>query len=467
MADAIVAVGGTGKRAALLYLKLVATLRPANVAAPGSNVYVVDMEPQPGTADSVLNDELQAAGVSSSHFVSPVPSGARVDRAITLKRFMGFGPDSDGDSSQLAHTLYNNQQLNVQIIRGMNCEPTVGATVASRRFVAANPETEVQSLEIRLSAFDRIIVIGSIIGGTGAGVMPQLVQWLHDKLPAKPVYGLLFLQWIEIPEGDVDEPNDVKMAGNAKAWLNYLMEHHPENAYGIMRALFQHYVLIGTPEGMPLNTASSDSHHPLHLLGAMYLLQFDAFLEVAPGATGPHYLQLATGITPSSIQVGDDTMEKAVIREKLFATLLREFREQQPDEALSPFTLFAATTLAWKPFISTLEKIAAKWSRRKHLDEDWKKILGVFDLQRKASEDRVEELKALTATMPGARDVFDFDWPLISQHADASLPDARFLVKRNLREAPVAFPGHESALIGVGNNFINQVRNILREMSIK
>src|SRR5688572_1820835 len=110
MSDAIVAVGGTGKRAALLYLKLVNTWRPVNVAT-GGNVFVVDMEPQAGTPDALLNDELKAAGVPSSHFVSPVPSSARVDRAITLRRFMGFGQDKNGDSSQLAHTLYNNQQL--------------------------------------------------------------------------------------------------------------------------------------------------------------------------------------------------------------------------------------------------------------------------------------------------------------------------------------------------------------------
>ena len=79
----------------------------------------------------------------------------------------------------------------------------------------------------------------------------------------------------------------------------------------------------------------------------------------------------------------------------------------------------------------------------------------------------VEELKALTATMPGARDVFDFDWTLISQHADATLTDARRLVKRSLTEAPVAFPGHEHALSGVAAHFINQLRSTLRQMSIK
>ncbi|HJP93381.1 MAG TPA: hypothetical protein VJ875_15595 [Pyrinomonadaceae bacterium] len=467
MSDAIVAVGGTGKRAALLYLKLVNTWKPVNLASPGGNIFVVDMEPQPGTPDALLNDQLQSAGVPTSHFVSPVPSSARVDRTITLRRFMGFGEARDGDSSQVAHTLYNNQQLSVQIIKGMNCEPTVGATVASRRFVVSNPEAEVQYLEDRLASFDRTIVVGSIIGGTGAGVIPRLVYWLHKRLPAKLVYGLLFLQWIEIPEGDVDEPNDVKMAGNTKAWLNYLIEHHPEKEYGEGDTLFQHYVLIGKPERMPLNQAGSDSHHPLHLLGALYLLQFDTFLQLAPGATGPHYLELSTGITPGSIQMGDDTMEKAVIREKLFAAILAELKEQQPDEALSPFTLFAPTTLAWKPFISTLEKIAAKWNRRRHLDEDWKKIAGFFDAERKVSEDRVEELKALTATMPGARDVFDFDWTMISQHADANLADARRLVKRNLTEAPVAFPGHEQALSGVAAHFINQLRSTLRQMSIK
>jgi hypothetical protein len=462
MPDAIVAVGGTGKRAALLYLKLVNTLRPANVAAGGRNVFILDMEPQPNTTDGEINEELRVEGVPGSHFISPVPPEARIDRTITLSRFMGFGQGQAGGMLPLAHTLFNNNQLNVQIIKGMNCEPTVGATVAARRFIETGGE--IQYLENRLAAFNRVIVVGSIIGGTGAGVTPELVRWANRRLPGTPVYGVLFLKWIEIPEGDIDEPNDVKMAGNIKAWLNYLIEHHPENPSPRYQDLFNHYVLVGTPEGMPLNNASSNDHHPVHLLGALYLLQFDDFLQRAPGASGPHYVELGGRITPDAIQLGTDTMGRAVVREKLLGTLLKEFGEQQPDEALSPFTLFKPTSLAWRPFINTLEKIAAKWNRGSHVSEDWRSVCSQFDRERKNAEDRVEEIKKLTATMAGAREIFDFDWVALSQRAESRLPDARRMVERELREPPVAFPGHEPAIEGVAQNFIVQLRSILRQI---
>jgi hypothetical protein len=461
MPDAIVAIGGTGKRTALLYMKLVNTLRPANIPAPGRNVFVVDMEPEPGTPDAQLDDDLRHEGVPESNFFSPVGEDARVNRTITLAKFVGFA-EGGGDSLPLAHVLFNSGQLNVQIIKGMNCEPTVGATVAARRFSSRNQEPEVQNLEICLAAFERIVTVGSVIGGTGAGVTSQLVSWINHRIADTPVYGLLYLRWLNIPDGGVDEPNNLKMSGNMKAWLNYLLEHHPDNRYGARRELFKHYVLVGAPPTMTLSEANSAGHHPLHLLGAVYLFQFDHFVQVAPGASGPHYLELGQGITPNVIQMGDDTMGRAVIREKLFAMLCREFKEQRPDEALSSFTLFLPGQLAFKPFIRTLEKVAAKWNRAKEVREDWIKVTSIFDQEARSSEERVEELKKLTATMDGARDIFDFDWNFLLQQAETKLSDARELVARNLIEAPVAFPSLEQAVNGIALNYVGQLRDILR-----
>lgn len=460
MPDAIIAVGGTGKRAALLYLKLVNTLRPTNITAPGSNIFVVDMDPEPGTADGNLNDQLIIEGVPNSHFISPVPQDARIDRTITLSRFMGF--EEGRAKSSVAHTCFNREQLNVQIIRGMNCEPTVGAIVAARRFKEVDPDSEVTFLEGRLAQFERVIIVGSIIGGTGAGVMPQLATWIRKRL-SKPIYGLLFLKWIEIPNGGVNEPNDVKIAGNTKAWLNYLIEHHPENTYGQHSDLFHHYVLIGTPQGMPLNRSDNGNHHPIHLLGALYLLQFDQFLQIAPGATGPHCIELGRGIKADGIQVGEDSIGQAVVRERLFALLLDEFCQQQPDEALSPFTLFMQTKLSWQPFIETLEKHSARWSRRRQLSTDWNDICRIFRQRKNEAENRIEELKDLTDNMPGARDIFDFNWNHLSEQAERSFPEARRGTKRSLKSESVVYPGFEQTIIGVANGFITQLRKILRE----
>ncbi|MBM3236832.1 hypothetical protein FJZ31_11125 [Candidatus Poribacteria bacterium] len=460
---AVIAVGGTGKRVALLYLKLVNTLRPSNVRLPGSNVFVIDMEPEPNTPDGQINDELVREGVPRSHFISPVREEAMVNRVITLSEYMGFGQGDD--VLPVAQTLFNRNQLNVFIIKGMNCEPTVGAAVAARRFsTITTQEAEIQNLADNLAPFDQILVVGSIIGGTGAGVTPQLVDWIHNRIPGKPIYGLLYLRWITIGEGAPDEPSDVKIAGNAKAWLNYLLEHHPDNPYRARRELFRHYVLIGAPPEMRLSEAGSNSHHPLHLLGAVYLLRFDQYVQTATGATGPHYLELSGGFRPSDIQMGNDTMERAVIREKLLAAILNEFQEQQPDEALSSFTLFMREKLAWRPFIDTLERIAAKWGRRKHVSQDWRAICKVFDSERRNAENRIEELKKLTSTMEGTSVIFDFNWNHLLEQSDAKLADARAMVKRDLKEVPVAFPGHSEALTGVANRFIEQLRTILRSL---
>lgn len=464
MSEAIIAVGGTGKRAAALYLKLMNTLRPDNMVRPGSNVFVIDMEPEPGTTDDDLNRELKSEGVPPSHFVSPVLEDAQVEPAITLSRFMNF-ETANANTLPLAHALFNTTQLNVQIIKGMNCEPTVGATVAARKFRISEvqQEEEVQSLQDAIAGFSRVIVVGSIVGGTGAGVTPQLVKWIRDHLSSMKVYGLLFMRWIDLPQTDQDGPTNVKMSGNAKAWLNYLIEHHPDNPDGERRELFTHYVLVGAPQDMVLNKTDTKSHHPLHLLGAYYLLQFDNFQQIAPGATGPHYFELSEGIKPQDVKMGDATMAAAIVWEKLFVYMLGVFKEQRPDEALSPFTLMFSNKLAWPPFIKTMEAFAAKWNRRGQLRKDWGKIADIFEQERSRSEARIEDLKKLTSTMPGADEIFDFDWNDLFQRYETKKPDALALTRRNLQEVPVAFTDADGELKSVAWKFIGQLRTILRK----
>jgi hypothetical protein len=467
MADAIIAIGGTGKRVASLYLKLVNTLRPANMTAPGANVFVIDMEPEPGTPDDGVNQELRREGVPDSHFISPVVEGARVQRTISLSDFMEF--EKGGTTLPLAYALFNANQLNVQIIKGMNCEPTVGATVAARRFSTDVTETEtaVQELENGIAVFDNVIIVGSIIGGTGAGVTPQLVKWIRHHSPSKKIYGLLFLRWIDLPKDDAEGASNAKMLGNTKAWLNYLLEHHPGNG-GSRGELFTSYILIGAPQGMVLNKAHTDAHHPLHLLGAINLLQFDRYDELTAGSSdGPHFIELRRGYRPQEIKVGDSSMAAAVVWEKLFANVLSEFSRQQPAEALSPFTLMLAKRLSWNCFTRTIEEFASRWGRRNQLSADWKKMAAAFNSERKKSEDRVEELKKLTSGMNGADDIFDFDWNDLQRQYENKKATAIKLVKDNLTEVTVPSPDPQKSLPDavlqeLASRFGEQVRTILR-----
>ncbi len=469
MPDAVIAIGGTGKRVASLYLKLVNTLRSSNVTAPGANVFVIDMEPEQGTPDHRLNEDLKKEGVPGSHFLSPVTEEARVQRTLSLSNFMEF--EKGGATLPLAYALFNSNQLNVQIIKGMNCEPTVGATVAARRFSinAIDPEDEVQGLENGIAALDSVIIVGSVIGGTGAGVTPQLINWIKHRLPTKKIYGLLFLRWIDLPQDDADAPNNAKMHGNTKAWLNYLLEHHPKNPYGLRRELFTSYVLIGAPREMALNKSDTESHHPLHLLGAINLLQFDRYDELTAGsADGPHYIELRRGYRPQDIRVGEASMAAAVVWEKLFAYVIREIKKQKPSEALSPFTLMLSRKLAWGCFTSTMERFAAKWSRPNQMRRDWKKMAEAFENERRKSEDRVEELKKLTSVMSGADEIFDFDWNDLQRQYENKKPTALALVQANLNEVTVPSPDPQKSLPDtvlqeMAGKFSEQVRVILRK----
>ena len=463
MSDAIVAVGGTGKRVAALYLKLVNTLLPAGASGHGGSVFVVDMEPEAGTPDGDINKELRDEGVPASHFISPVLKDVQAQPNTTLSQFMRF--ESGGTVLPLAQSLFNTSQLNVQIIRGMNCEPTVGATVAARKFTIneVTQEEDVQSLQDGIAGRNRVIVVGSIVGGTGAGVTPQLVKWIRQRLPGKPVYGLLFMRWLNLPKNDDSGPTNVKMYGNAKAWLNYLIECHKDNPNPRERELFTHYVLVGAPHDMKLSESGDTSHHPLHLLGAYYLLQFDTFQQIAPGSLGPHYLELTEGIKPKDVKMDNATMAAAVVWERLFIYMLGVCKAQRPDQALSPFTLMMGRRLAWSPFIETMEAFAAKWGRHGQVGRDWGVITEVFEKERQKAQQRVEDLKKLTSTMPGADQIFDFDWNELNRRYEMKKPDALALTRNHLQAVTVAFPDLEEELSAVARKFMEQLRDILRK----
>lgn len=160
-------------------------------------------------------------------------------------------------------------------------------------------------------------------------------------------------------------------------------------------------------------------------------------------------------------------MAAAVVWEKLFAYVLGELKQQQPAEALSPLTLMLSRKLAWGCFTSTMERFAAKWKRTNQLKQDWKKIAAAFEVERKKSEDRVEELKKLTSVMKGADEIFDFDWNDLQRQYENKKPTALALAQANLTEVTVPSPDPQKSLPDtvleeIAGRFSEQVRAILR-----
>jgi hypothetical protein len=460
MADAIIAVGGTGKRAALLYLKLLNVLGSFGAEGAARRVFVIDLESQPDTLDRDLDLALQAEGVPATNWISPVPQAARINATITLAQFMNFGQGA----SPVAQTCFTSEQRNVQIRRGMNCEPTVGACVASRRF--GEPDNEIVNLQGALASYDRFVIVGSLIGGTGAGVTGELARWLRENFPMKLVYGVLFLKWIDIPQGGIDEPNNTKILGNSRAWMNYLMENNPGNPFGSGSELFFHYVLIGAPTGMVPAPAAESRHHPLHLLGAIYILKLHDLIQIAPGATGPHYIELGEPMTAHTVGVGNENIEVAIVREKLLIRLLQVMLTQQPDAALSSFALLGNTGLSWPQFTLTLEKLAGRWNGRRNLPRDWSRIQDIFRRERLFAENRVDEFRDLTENLPGADEIFEFDWNAIERKAEALFPDALRRSVRGLDAESEVYDTHEQAIEGIARGFVRQAREITRSINI-
>jgi hypothetical protein len=420
MPNLIISIGGTGKSVALAYLKL------AKLFGTPSDVMVFDMPFGREAIDRLLDEE----GVPQESFITPWAGGSTALAGLTFDQVIGL---SRGDIAQpVAQALFSKEELNTLVADGMNCRPIVGATIAMRKFWASDPDPQLDQVRQRVGQYSQVFLVGSLTGGTGAGVMPTLARWLTDVC-RKDVHGIFFLRYMELGPGTGDGPSDAQMDANSYAALSFLKQVDPvTNPHASGPAPFKDYIVIGRPSGIPADKTSTSGSHPLQLLASTYILYFDELLRRTPAQQpGPFYLEItAGGLKESDLQPSRGfSLAHALYRQFWLSAVLKSFAKQKPDEAWDILVPPGSTSrLAWRAFRESVRQISIAYGGRASRKTVWEEMRKHFQKESENAEKRLAQFEAITAVDTNHL-VYDIDWDWVRQQANGSKARARRAIK--------------------------------------
>jgi hypothetical protein len=259
-------VGGSGQHVAL------ATARLCQLGAlPTTDVVIIDADD-----DSELTRALTSFGGTSApgrgHPLQSLRVFAPLPRSVGDEvRFRGlFDLEADPAHAELFEAFFDPASAAVPVHQGMYGNPAVGATVLAH--VAGD---ELDAVLERATRTDSVAVAGSFVGGTGAGVVHQLLRRLDAMGLSERTYLAALLPWHE-PEGAVSAElplSEASMNKNMRFGADYLYHHS--------RLHMQSGCLLGIPSNRqsrfpPARVIVGKNHeypHLLHAHAAYFLFQ--------------------------------------------------------------------------------------------------------------------------------------------------------------------------------------------------
>ncbi len=246
--DLVIAVGGGGQHIALAIARL---LRLEGLSDP-IEAFVIDAD-----GDSRLAQKVRTFGNTVSPVVphplegaqTVVPPFARDTMKETQFRKVFIDDRADPLERELFELFFDEESGGVEggtgpaggvdIGKGMFANPSVGSAV-----FAASKGGAMEPLFGRARTAARIFVVGSFLGGTGAGITHQLIKLVRETVgPAKPIYGAFLLRWFDLP------PTTGQTVDTATLLAS--MGHGLEYFYRYTKPLLDASMLVGVPDNPP------------------------------------------------------------------------------------------------------------------------------------------------------------------------------------------------------------------------
>lgn len=275
----IVAVGGSGQHAALA----IARLRWIG-AFPQASAVVIDADRTSAMSTSLM--KMGPADLSASQhpltgadqILAPVDLGSSGKTEFGAYLLDGAHEPGQKDVFEL---LFSAKQASVPIANGMYGNPAVGGTV----FAAS------KGLKIDAAAGEPVVVIGSFVGGTGSGIM-------HELLEAAPAaahrFGVFYLPWFRPKEGG-GGGHDVSKDTHHRNML-----HGVDHLLAHTRKALKGAVLLGLPETasagvfkqpVPGDSVTQELPHLIHVAAAYASMKLPekAVIHAAGAAGGTIY----------------------------------------------------------------------------------------------------------------------------------------------------------------------------------
>ncbi len=217
MSRVVVSVGGTGQHIALALTRLV------KMGALASDIQLIAIDPDnqsdlPKTLEAPAGMRGERHPLRMSHVYAPFDV-VNVGASSFDKMFLDVDHPEETD---LFETLFDAESASIPISKGMYGTPSVGATV----FAQGANSAGLRDLLEPLKNADAVFVCGSVVGGTGAGIMHKLILEILKYHP-KSVFGIFMLPWFELGAsgGAKGAITPALIQRNAKHGIKFLYEH--------------------------------------------------------------------------------------------------------------------------------------------------------------------------------------------------------------------------------------------------
>lgn len=261
----LIAVGGSGQHVALAAARLayIGALDPIETIVIDADVT------SPLTRALMTFDPTGQTPAWNDHPLKVQAYRPLPDGDIANKRFedLFLGPGAAALERELFEAYFDRSSADVLVEHGMFGNPAVGSTVfghAAER--ALNPV-----LERAGHHRDAVYVAGSFIGGTGAGVLHQLVKRVGERLDNPELVHLIaLLPWLEAQGGGAGQPiATLSQRNNMQYGCEYLADQ-------TLRQLGTALLLgavpnVLAPAAVNMNDGSREQPHLLHAVGAYYM----------------------------------------------------------------------------------------------------------------------------------------------------------------------------------------------------
>lgn len=266
MPDLLIAVGGTGQHVALAVSRLVFL-----GVLPEMGLAVVDADDSQELSKSLVTFDNTTGGNYTKHPLN----GAKIyspfdktDKEDPEFRELFLSLNTPPFQREIFDVCFDEASGQIPVKDGMFGRPSVGATI-----FALNRDKEMEPVFERAELATRIFITGSMVGGTGAGLIHQMIKTLETK--NRQIYGLIFLRWFSIPRSAVKQTiNDSTLDRNMRYGLDYFFRD--------TRPLLKASLLIGLPENPPDKTVGAmaleagktdEKKHYFHLMAAYAILR--------------------------------------------------------------------------------------------------------------------------------------------------------------------------------------------------
>lgn len=280
MSDLLIAVGGTGQHVALAVSRLIrmGALRPMDAI-------VIDADAAGGVSQqlSTFGGSLKIEGVSEP-LPHPLHGAERIHPPFDLQtnanadfESLVLGNGANPRHRQLFELFFTPPEAKTNVAQGMYGQPNVGSTVfaiAASHSASADAAPRMRVLLEGTRSANNIYVTGSFIGGTGAGLVHQLVRQLreiHGK--DKKIYGLFLLPWLATQSTAAGTINVAGLDTNFRHGCTYLWDETRHHLTGTL--------ILGVPSQVSLRyvrtvqvDSNKDEETPsfLHLVAAFGVL---------------------------------------------------------------------------------------------------------------------------------------------------------------------------------------------------